>query len=196
MCIVAAVPPRTEGRTRRHERGAGCGGRGGVAGRATLTRTAKSCGPGAPTLALSFRGSNIRESDGGKRARSPGRARISRKTIAQGRPDVSGITCGSAACYLLCTRTAGASWHPAFPAPSYDFRGSVFAATRARSAPRGRAPLSSPSPRSYGEKVGMRGSLRGLNSRREPSPEIRCANFDLSPQERGEVTSNTSCLAV
>jgi hypothetical protein len=33
-------------------------------------RTAKSCGPGAPTLALSFL-----RSDGGKKARSPGRAR-------------------------------------------------------------------------------------------------------------------------
>jgi hypothetical protein len=50
-------------------------------------RTAKSCGPGAPTLALSFRGTQFRGRDGGKRARSPGRSRISRKTIAQGRSD-------------------------------------------------------------------------------------------------------------
>jgi hypothetical protein len=32
----------------------GCDGRGGLAGRAWPTRTAKSCGPGAPTLALSL----------------------------------------------------------------------------------------------------------------------------------------------
>src|SRR6266436_8490440 len=43
-------------------------------GRMMLTRTAKSCGPGAPTLALRFAGLFLR-SDGGKRARSPGRSR-------------------------------------------------------------------------------------------------------------------------
>src|SRR6266566_6596479 len=43
-------------------------------GRAALMRTAKSCGPGAPTLALRFAGLFLR-SDGGKRARSPGRSR-------------------------------------------------------------------------------------------------------------------------
>src|SRR5882757_1467493 len=52
--------------------------------RMRLSRTAKSCGSGAPTLALS---SWVRSTDdGGKRARSPGRARISRNTIVQGMP--------------------------------------------------------------------------------------------------------------
>ena len=37
-------------------------------------RTAKSCGPDAPTLASSSRKATC-ESDGGKKARSPGRAR-------------------------------------------------------------------------------------------------------------------------
>src|SRR3984957_5626271 len=37
-------------------------------------RTAKSCGPDTPTLVSSFRGV-VRVSDGGKKARSPGRAR-------------------------------------------------------------------------------------------------------------------------
>jgi len=36
ICILPAVLPRQEGRTRRHERGAGCGGRGGGARRAAL----------------------------------------------------------------------------------------------------------------------------------------------------------------
>jgi hypothetical protein len=36
LCSVHAVPPRQEGRTRRHERGAGCGGRSGDARRAAL----------------------------------------------------------------------------------------------------------------------------------------------------------------
>jgi hypothetical protein len=49
-------------------------------------------------------------------------------------------------------------------------------------------PPSSPSPRSCGERVGVSGSLDGLDSRRVPlTRNSRCANFDLSPQERGEV---------
>ena len=36
LCILRAVPPRQEGRTRRHERGVGCGGRGCDARRAAL----------------------------------------------------------------------------------------------------------------------------------------------------------------
>ena len=56
-------------------------------GRAISLRTAKSYGPGAPTLASSPQRRVPRlAGDGGKKARSPGRLRISRKTIAQGRP--------------------------------------------------------------------------------------------------------------
>jgi hypothetical protein len=54
-----------------------------ASGRETMLRTAKSCGPDAPTLASSWRScvgptglrQNISADDGGKRARSPGRAR-------------------------------------------------------------------------------------------------------------------------
>jgi hypothetical protein len=85
--------------------------------RAAMLRTAKSCGSGAPTLALSSQRRISRlASDGGKKARSPGRARISRKTIAQGRPEAA-CTCGSTACFLLHANH-GCGWHPAFPAPS------------------------------------------------------------------------------
>jgi hypothetical protein len=55
---------------------------------------------------------------------SPGRPRISRKTIAQGRPGVLRWTC-MLVCTFLCanrTRDRGCSAHPAFPAPS-DFSG-------------------------------------------------------------------------
>jgi hypothetical protein len=53
-----------------------------ASGREMLQRTAKSCGPDAPTLASSWRscvgptglGQNISADDGGKRARSPGSA--------------------------------------------------------------------------------------------------------------------------
>ena len=59
-------------------------------------------------------------SNGGKKARSPGRARINRNTIAQGRPDDSAYTCGSFPVLFLCTGAAGAagtrpSLRPLFP---------------------------------------------------------------------------------
>jgi hypothetical protein len=55
-------------------------------------RTAKSCGPGAATLAsipagLCWRG------NGDNKGRSPGRVRISRKAIARGKPGCPGCTC-------------------------------------------------------------------------------------------------------
>jgi len=68
-CFLAAVPTQYEGRTRRHEREAGCGGRGSVARRAALfSRTAKPCGPGAPMQVPSF--SNLPRGDGDNKARS------------------------------------------------------------------------------------------------------------------------------
>ena len=93
--------------------GAGCDGRGSV-GRArwlqgginsvsdrmarrrtALLRTVKSCGPDASTPASSQRKaswpdramSHLSAGDGGKKARSPGRTRIIRQAIAQGRPE-------------------------------------------------------------------------------------------------------------
>ena len=78
--------------------------------------------------------------DGGKKARSPGRPRISRKTIAQGRPvaPAEPVVLPRAFC---CTRTTGASRHPAFPAPSHKFEGAS-QAKLGRPAPRerGRTP--------------------------------------------------------
>jgi hypothetical protein len=58
----------------RHGRGAECGGRGWRCRRAAPGRTAKSCGPDAPTLASSWR-KTTSAGDGDKQARSPGRAR-------------------------------------------------------------------------------------------------------------------------
>jgi hypothetical protein len=71
----------------RHGRGTGCGGRGGAERRAALMRTAKSRGPDAPTLAsssweASFSGMTVARKPGHR-----GERVISRKTIAQGRPD-------------------------------------------------------------------------------------------------------------
>src|SRR6266702_2783294 len=59
--------------------------------------------------------------DGGKRNSSPGRSRISRKTIAWGMPDVSGASAVNTGVHTsLPQRTPGCGCigHPAFPAPS------------------------------------------------------------------------------
>src|SRR6266852_3256802 len=103
-------------------------------GREMLQRTAKSCGPDAPTLASSSRrqvgptgrGQSLNPlSDGGKRARSPGRAR--RKPLKPLRAGTSGDSG-----VLVVTRVrstnksaheaAGALGHPAFPTPSLGGR--------------------------------------------------------------------------
>ena len=69
-------------------------------GRETMLRTAKSCGPDAPTLASSSRSrvgptglrQDISADDGGKRARSPGRARRKPlKPLRAGMPGDSGV---------------------------------------------------------------------------------------------------------
>jgi hypothetical protein len=86
--------------------------------RMKLQRTAKSCGPGAPTLALSSwtRTTN----DGGKRARSPGRSRISRNTIVQGMPVDAVYLWLLTPVLFCCTGGYGCNAHPAFPAPSVE----------------------------------------------------------------------------
>ena len=67
---------------------------------------AKSCGPGLPTLRLRSRADDLAD-DGGKKARSPGRSRISRKAIAQGMPDDLAEPVVAAACFLFCRRAMG-----------------------------------------------------------------------------------------
>jgi hypothetical protein len=82
-------------------------------------RTAKSCGPGLPVLrpsATRLRVVAIR----GQSSRSPGRVRISRKAIAQGRPDVRLVPVVLPRAFLLHA-DHGCDRRPAFPAPSIVF---------------------------------------------------------------------------
>src|ERR1700736_2145532 len=82
-----------------------------------LTRTAKSCGPDAPTLACRWR-SNTRMTVAGKPGHR-GEHEISRKTMARGMPGVSGVTVvTNARVYYHTTRGCGRIGRPAFPAPS------------------------------------------------------------------------------
>src|ERR1700681_3191648 len=111
-----------------------------------LLRTAKSCGPDAPTLASSLRScvgptglrQNISADDGGKRARSPGRARRKPlKPLRAGMPGDSGVLVVTRvrSTTTKCTRGRGCNGHPAFPTPSLGER---FHAQLGRIAPRGR----------------------------------------------------------
>jgi hypothetical protein len=128
--------------------GCGCGGRGSVlratgsqggsmrpvsdhqaSGREMLLRTAKSCGPDTPTLVSSSRScvgptglrQDISASDGGKTARSPGRARRKPlKPLRAGTPGDSGVLVVTRvrSTNTKCTRGRGCNGHPAFPTPS------------------------------------------------------------------------------
>jgi hypothetical protein len=99
-------------------------------------RTAKSCGPGAATLALRRREVSRRQR-GARKAASPGRARISRKTIARGKSGCLGCTCQNRvqSFAFFRTRRCGRSQRPAFPAPS-SRRGPTRCTTRAKIGPR------------------------------------------------------------
>src|SRR6266849_5079481 len=103
-------------------------------GRGMLQRTAKSCGPDAPMLASSSRRqvgpTGLRQNlnpqgDGGKTARSPGRAR--RKPLKPLRAGTSGdsgvlVVTRVRSTTTKCTRGRGCQGHPAFPTPSMGGR--------------------------------------------------------------------------
>jgi hypothetical protein len=113
-----------------------------------FSRTAKSCGPDAPTLASSFaefcrpnRAMTKRypRGDGGKRARSPGRARHKPlKPLRAGMPGDSGVLVVTRvrSTNTKCTRGRGCNGHPAFPTPSLGAEDS--STTRAHRAARSR----------------------------------------------------------
>src|SRR5258707_10684530 len=116
-----------------------------------MLRTAKSCGPDAPTLASSLRRhvgptglrQPISADDGGKRARSPGRARNKPlKPLRAGIPgDPGGPVVNTRVLSTLRTRGCGCSGHPAFPTPSV-FLGERFMHDSGAIAPRGRERVS------------------------------------------------------
>jgi hypothetical protein len=92
---------------------------------APIPRTAKSCGPDAPTLASSLR-VMIRRRRWQESPVTGESAKEPVKTIAQGRPDRSGepvVTYSYA--QHFCIRGCGCIRHPAFPAPSV-FGGAKF----------------------------------------------------------------------
>src|SRR5712692_8717117 len=110
------------------------------------SRTAKSCGPDAPTLASSLRScvgptglrQNISAGDGGKRARSPGRARNKPlKPLRAGMPGDAGVLVVTRVRSITTTahEAAGATGARHSPRPQ---RGREINANLGRMARRGR----------------------------------------------------------
>jgi hypothetical protein len=117
------IPPRQQGRTRRHGRWAGCGGRGWQ--RATNDANADGQGvwswhPDAGVkLAMMLRIASHRADDGGNKARSPRRARYTPLKPLRGECRVNRCDRGDYARMLIlfCMRDCGCIERPAFPAP-------------------------------------------------------------------------------
>ena len=89
--FISRVPSRQEGRTRRHERGTGCDGRGHI----SSTNDA-GCGRQSRVVLIPRRWDRvalvmIRAVTEAIKPGTPRRARISRNTIAQGRPVADSI---------------------------------------------------------------------------------------------------------
>jgi hypothetical protein len=98
-------------------------------------RTAKPCGPGAPTLALSFRGSDFAKVTG---AKEPGPRGARYKPLKPLRREGRLIrhTCGDYRVLPTLHAGRGCTGHPVFPAPSLFPGGQRFCTLRAPSVPR------------------------------------------------------------
>ena len=109
--ITPPVSRRMRGARDRHERAVRCDGRRWRARRTRRTRTAKSCGSGAAVLALRSREAKLLRDNGGKRAVLREEHEVSRKAIAQGRPECSRCpVCSCAVLFAQIAReTAGAA---------------------------------------------------------------------------------------
>ena len=105
----------------RHERAVRCDGRRWRDRRTRRMRTAKSCGSDVAVLALHPGEAKLFGYNGGKRAVLRGELpEVSRKAIAQGRPECSRCPVCSCAVFVCANRTRdrGCSKHPVFPAAS------------------------------------------------------------------------------
>src|ERR1700722_5281058 len=97
---------------------------GGATDESAYLRTAKSCGPDAPTLASSSREAKLLGGEGGNKARSPGRARRKPlKPLRAGMPGDSGATVvTNARAYYSTRAAAGASGTRHSPRPLWGGR--------------------------------------------------------------------------
>jgi hypothetical protein len=108
-------------------------GAGGQVGRTCLSRTAKACGPDLPTLRPS-RADDVSATTGAKKPGPRGERAISRKAIAQGRPECPAEPVVPSPCFFVA-RGPWARRSPGLPC-ALDFEGSLDAAQPGRKAPR------------------------------------------------------------
>ena len=102
--ITPRVSRRMRGARERHERAVGCDGRSWRRRRTRLKRTAKSCGSDVAVLASRSGEAKLLWDNGGKRAVLRGEHEVSRKAIAQGRPECS--RCPVCSCALfVCAKS-------------------------------------------------------------------------------------------
>ena len=129
-----------------------------------LLRTAKSCGPGTPTLVSSF-AEVFREATVAKEPGHRGERGVTVKTNAQGMSGCFGVPVVTTLVrFFCCVRGCGCIVHPAFPAPSFL---SLSCKDRARW--RRDNALSRLLPRpACGERVGVRGTLHALGLAESP----------------------------
>jgi hypothetical protein len=122
--------------------GAGCDGRDGLVRRTRPTRTAKPCGPGAPTLASSFAEFSAKR----RWQESPVTGESTEhavKTIAQGRPGKPGVPVVTMlVCFLISHARLRVRRAPGFPCALFYQRDKMSASLGREQASRdrGRAP--------------------------------------------------------
>jgi hypothetical protein len=159
---VRAVPPPQEGRIA-IVTDVGSGMRWTLWSRETSApmRTAKSCGPGAPTLALSFRRDTIPAKVTGAKEPGPrGEHEVTVKTIAQGRPDDPAPPVATTVCFLPMHTGRGCELAPGLPC-ALLFSRVVCTTARALSAPRECACVFQTGLRRVGKATSVRGSSTG-----------------------------------
>src|ERR1700731_1434987 len=93
-----------------------------------------------PDAGVKFLRSKLLGDDGGKKARSPGRARNKPVNHCAGKAGLPPLDLYARVRFFVhsCTRDRGCSAHPAFPAPSCSFQGVAIDAKLGRIAPRDR----------------------------------------------------------
>jgi hypothetical protein len=116
LCILRAVPPRQEGRTRRHERGVGCGGRFGDARRAALEADGEVVWSWRPDAGAKLSQGTIPAKVTGAKEPGPrGEHEVTVKTIAQGRPDDPAPPVVTTVCFLPMHTGRGCELAPGLP---------------------------------------------------------------------------------
>ncbi len=155
--ITPPVSRQMRGVGHRHERAVRCDGRGRRDRRVRLKRTAKSCGSDVAVLALRSGEAKLLRDNGGKRAVLRGEHEVSRKAIAQGRPECSRCpVCSCAVLFAQIAReTAGAASTRSSLRPLERGR-EVAGKPRAQRVARSRPHIQSSSPAKAGDPVFQR----------------------------------------